>query len=61
MVKKHHKGLGKLYKRAPKGCACKPGEKILVGKSGVRCMKVRRVGGRKRFVFSNTPAKCNPS
>jgi hypothetical protein len=32
----------------------------MVGGFGIRCMRVRKVGKRKRFVFSATAAKCNP-
>ena len=59
-TRRRRRGLGKLYKKTPAGCSCAgKGTPIRVGKFGIRCMTVRKVGGRKRFVFSNTAAKCN--
>ena len=58
-TKRRKRSLGKLYKRAPKDCSCGKGEKVLVGKFGVRCMRVKKIGGRKRFIYSKTSPKCN--
>ncbi len=61
MATRRRRGLGKAFTKKPRGCACAgDGTPIMVGKFGVRCMTVRRVAGRKRFVFSTTAAKCNP-
>lgn len=53
------RSLGKLYSRVPNGCDCKPGERQLVGKSGVRCMRMYKVGDRLRWLITKTPPKCN--
>lgn len=55
----HHRSLGKLYSRVPNGCDCGKGARVLVGKSGVRCMKMVKVGNRSRWLISKTPPKCN--
>jgi len=53
-------GLGKLYKRVPKGCKCLKGQApVLVGKFGVRCMGYRRFKGERRWLFVKTPDRCN--
>ena len=61
MATRRRRGLGKAFARKPRGCACaKDGTPVMVGKFGIRCMTVRKVDGRKRFVFSKTAATCNP-
>lgn len=61
MATRRRQGLGKVYKKTPADCKCAgKGTPVRVGKFGIRCMGVRKVGERKRFVFSNTATKCNP-
>jgi hypothetical protein len=61
MATRRRRGLGKAFTKKPRGCACADGgTPVMVGGFGIRCMRVRKVGKRKRFVFSETAAKCNP-
>jgi hypothetical protein len=57
--RRRHASLGRVYARAPNGCKCAPGQKQLVGRSGVRCMRMFKVGDRLRWLITKTPPICN--
>lgn len=51
--------IGRRSRRA-RMCNCPRGaKKVFVGDYGIRCGAVRRIGGRRRFVFIRTPKRCN--
>jgi hypothetical protein len=51
--------IGRRSKIA-RGCKCPAGsKKVFVGEYGIRCGKVKKVGGRKRWSFVKMPKGCN--
>jgi hypothetical protein len=62
MATRRARGLGKNFKgkRAPRGCKCPDGAKLVrIGKFGIRCMKLQKYGDQKRFLFTKKqPAAC---
>jgi len=50
--------IGRRSRKA-RSCSCPRGaKKIFVGDYGIRCGAVRRIGGRRRFVFIKSPRSC---